>query len=122
MNLGGAPIQVATDYNSGNQLVLIIHPPAAVEEFSDGSFGILQSQPNPFTDQTKIGCYTSTPQKIDMRVMDILGSVLYSESMTTQAGENYFNFNGSTLRSGVYFYTVSDAQGKKITRKMVKTD
>jgi hypothetical protein len=122
MDYSGIPVQVAWDYNSGDKLVLVIHPPQGIEETNAAGFGIIQSQPNPFSGATKIGCYTRTPEQVTLQICDMLGNSVYQEKVSTQAGENYFRFNGSGLSGGVYFYTVTSGQNQKITKKMVKVD
>ena len=118
----GNPTLVAADYNSGNQLVLIIHGPAGVEEIDNNGFGIIQNQPNPFKSETKIGCYTKNHGVSNLQVVDLLGNVVYTEQIITNPGENYFTFNGSFLSNGVYFYSVSDENKNIVTRKMVKAN
>ncbi len=122
MDLGGVPILVQSNYNSGMPLVVWVHPEGYnVAEFEYQGFGLLPAQPNPFNSTTKLGCYTETPQNVTFKVLDMVGKEMYSEKTLTQAGENYFTFDGSSLNDGIYFYTVTDGQNRVITKKFVKS-
>lgn len=110
-------------YDSGMPLVVRVHPAGYnVAELEYKGFGTLAPQPNPFTSTTKLGCYTERPQTVSLRVFDILGKEVYNEKANTNAGENYFVFNGSNLNDGVYFYSVIDAQNHVITKKIIKSN
>lgn len=116
-------VRVATDFNSGNQLVLIIHPEnIGIKESENATFDVIQNQPNPFSGQTRIGCTTGNSELLTLSVIDLLGNLVYTEQLNTQRGENYFSFTGSQLNSGVYFYTIANSENVKVTRKMVKND
>jgi len=118
----GTPVAVATDYNSGMPLVVWVHPASwGITEFANKGFGIIPPQPNPFNNETKIGCYTDKAQTVSFKVVDMVGKEVYSEKLNTNAGENYFNFNGNNLSNGIYFYSVIDAQNHVITKKMIKS-
>lgn len=121
MNLGGVPVLASSDYNGGT-LYLYIHPPASVSEYGENGFGLINPRPNPYTDETQIGCYTSGNEKVELQILDLVGNRIWSESMQTQAGENFFSFNGSGLRPGVYFYSVMNSRGDQLTRKLVKSE
>ena len=118
----GTPVAVATDYNSGMPLVVWVHPASwGITEFANKGFGIIPPQPNPFNNETKIGCYTDKAQTVSFKVVDMVGKEIYSEKLNTNTGENYFNFNGNNLSNGIYFYSVIDAQNHVITKKMIKS-
>ncbi|HOY32143.1 MAG TPA: T9SS type A sorting domain-containing protein [Bacteroidales bacterium] len=120
--IGGVPVQVATDYNSGMPLVVLVHPEGYdVAEFEYQGFGIIPAQPNPFNSTTKFGCFTERPQTVSLRVFDMVGKEVFSENVNTQAGENYFTFDGNHLNDGVYFYSITDEQNRVITKKFIKS-
>lgn len=118
----GTPIQVATDYDSGMPLVLIVHPAASVEEYDPSGFGLIPAQPNPFTDQIRIGCYSNDRRQATLKIVDMVGNVVYTEKIITEAGNNFFEFSGVNLNNGLYFYTIKDDRGNVLTRKMMKTE
>lgn len=121
--LMGNPVLAMANYNSGTPLVVWVHPVGwGVTEQTYKGFGIMQAQPNPFTNTVKMGCYTENPQKVTLKVVDMIGQEVYSENLNTISGDNFFQFNGSDLSNGIYFYSVIDAQNRVITKKLVKSN
>jgi len=118
----GNPVLAVSDYDSGMPLVLIIHPPANIEEVGNTGFGLIPAQPNPFTSQIRIGCYAADYRIANLTIIDMVGNVIYTEQINTEAGNNYFLFSGSNLTNGIYFYTIQDDRGNVVTRKMMKTE
>ena len=103
-------------------MIVWVHPSGTgVTENVHKGFGIMEAQPNPFNNTVKVGCYTETAQNVKLRVVDMVGQEVYSEKLSTNAGDNFFQFNGSELSNGIYFYSVIDAQGRVITKKMIKS-
>lgn len=81
-------------------------------------FNLMQNYPNPFNPSTKINF--SLPESSDTRlkVYDILGNEianLVNENL--QAGNYSVNFDGTSLSSGIYIYSL-EADNKIITKKM----
>lgn len=85
------------------------------------SFNLNQNYPNPFNPVTKIRFDVAKTSKITLRVFNIVGqevaTLVNGESVT--AGTKEVTFNGSTLPSGIYFYTLSNSEGFKETKKMM---
>jgi hypothetical protein len=122
IHIGIIPVQAATNTNGGT-IVLIIHPAIwGTTDYKNTNFEVIQNQPNPFVDKTKIGCFTKNTETVNLSVVDILGNTIYSEQMSATSGENFFRFDGSQLNSGMYFYTITDSQNHKVSRKMVKAN
>ncbi len=95
------------------------------EKLSNG-FSLSQNYPNPFNPTTTIKysipadkTLHTTPQKIQIKVYDILG-----KEITTLVNENKLpgkyevNFNATNLASGIYYYTLSGNNFSK-TKKMM---
>jgi len=118
----GIPVVVAANYNSGIPLVVWVHPASwGITEQVYKGFGVINPQPNPFHNTVKLGCYTETSQHVSLKVMDMVGQEVYSENINSNAGENFFLFNGSNLANGIYFYSITDSQNRVITKKMIKS-
>ncbi|MFZ4590040.1 MAG: T9SS type A sorting domain-containing protein [Ignavibacteria bacterium] len=85
------------------------------------NFGLNQNYPNPFNPVTKIRFDVAKSSKITLKVFNIAGqevaTLVNSESVT--AGTKEVTFNGSSLPSGIYFYTLSNSEGFKETKKMM---
>lgn len=114
-------VQYPNGYDAGMPLVVHVSQAVAVSEFDYKDFNIIEPKPNPFNTMTKIGCYTVTPQTVSLRVFDMVGKEVYNEIANTNAGENYFTFNGSDLNDGLYFYSLTDGQNRVITKKFIKS-
>jgi len=78
-----------------------------------------QNFPNPFNPITKINFELPTTSFVTLKVYDILGNEkekLMSENL--EAGIHEYNFDGSKLTSGVYFYSIQ-VNGFIYTKKML---
>ena len=83
------------------------------------NFTLRQNYPNPFNPNTKIGFALPEKGLTSLSVYDITGRLvknLFSRELT--AGDYLFDFDGSSLSSGVYFYKLSKSQFSK-TKKMI---
>ena len=110
-------------YDSGIPMIVWVHPQSAgLTKNTLKGFKVMEPHPNPFTSQTKLGFYTENPQKVFLKIVDMVGQEVYSEYVNAPAGENYFRFNGSQLSKGIYFYAVSDAQNRVMTKKIIKVE
>lgn len=118
----GNPVLVASDYDSGMPLIVHVNPPQNVEEYGADGFGIIPSTPNPFNGTTSIGCFSSASRQVSLKVYNMMGQQVYSETMQAAQGENYFRFDGSSLGNGTYFYTITDDRNQSVTRKLVKSN
>ncbi|MCX6158175.1 MAG: T9SS type A sorting domain-containing protein [Ignavibacteriae bacterium] len=84
-------------------------------------FGLNQNYPNPFNPVTKIRFDVAKTSKITLRVFNIAGQEVETlvNGETVTAGTKEITFNGSSLPSGIYFYTLSNSEGFKETKKMM---
>lgn len=72
------------------------------------TFNLFANYPNPFNPITKISY--SLPEKCDvvLEIYNVLGQkVSVSAFPVNETGIHYFNFDGSTLPSGFYFYRIN---------------
>ncbi|HRE41853.1 MAG TPA: T9SS type A sorting domain-containing protein [Ignavibacteria bacterium] len=69
------------------------------------SFALSQNYPNPFNPSTKINFSLPSAGKVTLKVYDALGKEVNSlVNNNLNTGTFEYNFNGSALNSGVYFY------------------
>jgi hypothetical protein len=61
----------------------------------------------------------STDTKCSMRVMDMLGNVLSTESISAVEGINTKDINFSELAKGIYFVSIQTAGGESQTLRIV---
>jgi len=66
-----------------------------------------QNYPNPFTNTTCINYKISVSANVSISIFDAIGQLVYkTENKTIEAGEHNYNFDGSKLQSGMYFYRI----------------
>jgi hypothetical protein len=114
-NTVAAPVQ-----KDDSSVSIRIYPSSIsnIRDISGDKFYII-NEPNPFTGKTRIGCVTESTAEVEFYVFDILGKLIYSEKMRARRGENYFNFTGENLASGIYIYTVIN-NGSAYSRRILK--
>jgi hypothetical protein len=89
--------------------------PAVVYSYSLG-----QNYPNPFNPETIIPYTLQKAGKVNLRVFNILGQVVYSFSQKQSAGEHTLTFDGRRFSSGIYFYQLQAGNFRSV-RKMILT-
>ncbi|MCX7744790.1 MAG: T9SS type A sorting domain-containing protein [Flavobacteriales bacterium] len=87
-------------------------------EIDNSVFSIYNNYPNPAADFTNINFTTPIAGKVNLTVVDALGRLVYQQNITSKSGLNTISVNTSSLRNGIYLYTV-EYNGKSITRKLV---
>ncbi len=81
-------------------------------------YGLAQNYPNPFNPSTTIKYTMKEAGKATLKVYDVLGRMVFEQTLASVKGENLFNFNGSGLTSGMYYYQLN-AEGFSKTLKMM---
>lgn len=114
----GQPTPV-TDQVDDTSLTIIIHPAVFSATNNLSKFTVLDSKPNPFSLSTRIGFLSPNSSLTSLSVFDIVGNLVCTENITSSKGENYFDFNGSELGKGVYFYTIDNGK-EKFTKQLIK--
>jgi hypothetical protein len=74
--------------------------------------------PNPFNKSTTIQFNSDASKKVTLTVSNMIGKVVYTNTLQANKGENTFNFNADQLTPGIYFYTIGDGKNA-VTRRMV---
>jgi hypothetical protein len=84
-------------------------------------FDLKQNYPNPFNPVTKIRFDIAKSSKITLKVFNIVGQEIatLANNEAVTAGTKEVTFDGSSLPSGIYFYTLSSADGVKETKRMM---
>jgi len=82
-----------------------------VHEFSsdivtvEGEFKLYQNVPNPFANETTISFYLPKREQVTMRLIDITGKVVLSQTATYNKGENQIIVNSKEINTqGVLYY------------------
>jgi len=88
------------------------------ESLIPGNFLLHQNYPNPFNPSTKISFELSSKAAVELDVFDILGRrVSHVDFGMLGIGTHNYDFDGSDLSSGVYFYRLK-AGGSTQVKKM----
>ncbi len=84
------------------------------------NFVLFQNFPNPFNLNTKISFSIPTKTNVKLEITDLLGNVLSSliNSQEMNPGNYEFDFDGSNLASGIYFYSLKTSEFYQ-TKKMI---
>jgi len=82
-------------------------------------YSLSQNYPNPFNPETNIKFSIPQPENVKLVIFDILGrEVKTLVNEYRNAGVYTVKFDGSSLASGVYFYTIASGDFKE-TKKML---
>jgi hypothetical protein len=95
--------------------VLSVQPNAE----APGAFVLEQNSPNPFNPHTRIGFRVTSSERVTLTVTDLLGrEVARLVDNRLPQGRYAILFDGSSLPSGVYLYTLHTGRAS-LTRRMV---
>ena len=115
------PIFAQEYVDSTSVFIKINSEELGISENQSLDFYILENEPNPFSYETSIGFYSVKSAKSELQIFNQFGQLIYSENKYFLAGENYFDFTGRNLKSGIYFYSVFDGINY-VGGKIVKAD
>ncbi len=89
-----------------------------IDEGVSNITSVSQNYPNPFSNQSLIQVNLSKGNQVSLEIYNITGQKVAVNNMGYRnAGNHTLTIDGSTLPSGIYFYTLQ-AGNEKITRKM----
>jgi len=120
VNMGAGVIVKAGERVDSTSVVVTVNWPSGIDPYKINEFQVLPNAPNPFSDVTRLGFYTPFDDHIQLQVYNILGKLMHEEALGAPPGEHYFDFNGSTLNPGTYFYRVTNSSGL-FTGKFIKS-
>lgn len=101
-------------------IVLTVKETVGIEPDRQSGFRVSQNAPNPFSETTRLAYFAPAQEEIELLVYNILGVMVYQESVRVTPGQHTFNFDGGSLDQGTYFYRVIAREGS-FTGKLVKT-
>lgn len=84
-------------------------------------YSLQQNYPNPFNPSTTIEFELNSMSNVSLKVYDITGRLVFSiiDGMKFNAGRIKYDFDGSNLSSGVYFYSLFIDNKPIDTKKML---
>lgn len=114
----GNPFTGSKSVNSGNGSTAGDQPVNS-NSVVPSEYSLSQNYPNPFNPDTKIDFSLPVSSKVTIKVFDITGKfVTELVNNNFEAGTHSVKFSGSSLSSGIYFYTIS-AGNFTMTKKMI---
>lgn len=104
---GGSQLELP-QYLDDTSVVITVNAPTGFDPQQIEEFSVLPLAPNPFSEFTQMGFYTPYNDRVKLQVYNILGELMHEEAMGVSPGEHRFDFNGSMLLPGTYFYRVTN--------------
>jgi len=98
--------------------ILTIEQDMSVSVTDDFQFSVLQNNPNPFTDETNIEFVVPNTGTAMVKIMNLMGGLVYEEELIANRGANQLKIAGNDLPAGVYVYSV-EFGGEKRTKRMI---
>lgn len=90
------------------------------EDFTSG-FSVMKICPNPVMDMVNLQVFSSVSSRIEFRILDVTGKILYSGVESLRKGLNTVHIPAGALPPGIYMLNVcSQDQGQPVTVKFVK--
>jgi hypothetical protein len=81
---------------------------------------VYQNNPNPWTNYTKVDISLQKEENVNIRVFDVNGRLVYSNSSRLNAGLNTIEFDNLLIAgSGVFYYEISTSTNSE-RYKMIK--
>ena len=90
----------------------------SIDENNNLSFSVSQNSPNPFSSRTNIEFNSTNEGEYLFCIVNLLGEVQDHRILNANYGINKIEIDASALSSGIYFYSLSNAQ-EMITKKMI---
>ncbi len=97
---------------------IVIESSTGLWSLSNGSFAVKQNSPNPFSRYTVIPVSSRTAGKVNLKISDLLGNIVFNQDREVQKGISNLQVDAQDLKAGVYIYTVSDGKNT-VTRRLV---
>jgi hypothetical protein len=91
--------------------------PLSIGDATTNSFSVKGNYPNPFTRSTKITYNVARSQYVELAIYNMVGTLVMKQNIPSIIGENTYEVSANQLKSGVYFYTLSDGK-KTVTKRM----
>lgn len=88
------------------------------EKLNYNTFDVVQNYPNPFDKETIISFSSPSNEVYELNIYNVLGERVKSQKIEAQQGLNQYKFVSGNYSSGVYVYSLGNAD-KTITKRMV---
>lgn len=96
---------------------IVVYQNIGVPELSTTHFDVSQNSPNPFGESTTVYVNLEKATSYTVKVSDLVGNEVFRNTLSGKKGVNETLIDGSRLKSGLYFMTVSDGE-HSVTKRM----
>lgn len=111
-------IQTISQDVTFDQYTFTVEGETSVANVNATATGLQQNIPNPADDRTTINYSMASTGSAKLRVVNLLGEIVFEETVLAQTGANSWKMDTSMLENGLYLYSI-EAGGKKLTKRMV---
>ncbi len=108
IDIGTGPVN-AGQIVDDTSVVMTVQGPSGINPYPVNEFRVLPNIPNPFNEITRLGVFTPFDDRIELQVYNILGKLMHEEMLGAPPGEHFFQFDGSELLPGTYFYRIKNS-------------
>ncbi|MCC7232341.1 MAG: T9SS type A sorting domain-containing protein [Bacteroidia bacterium] len=115
----GVPLSIPS---SNDNYTLYIDNNISTGGISVSRFGVGQNQPNPARNFTEIPVSLMNHERIEIRITNLLGSVVFRNSYNLPKGISRLRIPVSGLDSGIYLYTVIAGRNTSTQRMVVSNN
>lgn len=103
---------------TNSNYTIVIDENTGLPSISPTAFQVAQNKPNPFRGKTEVMVSSPTSEMLHIKVCDLLGNVLQTETIQVPKGNNNISISSEDLSPGIYLYTISNGRSSK-TRRMI---
>ncbi len=114
----GQPILFDTIVDSTSLAINVVDA-SGIGEYSQSSFEITGSGPNPFNSYFEVTFNIREPARVTFEIFNVLGTLIHHENISAGPGENRFVFDATGLDPGIYIYKLADER-TNLTRRLIK--
>jgi hypothetical protein len=112
-SIGNFPIPM-----SNYKIVVVDTSGSGIANVNMEKFNVYQNSPNPFSFKTNILFTSPVAEIFQFIVYNLLGEVVYKQSVNANTGNNKIEFSAANLPSGIYMYKLNN-KAQTITRRMI---
>jgi hypothetical protein len=98
--------------------IIIKDSVTGIASYDKSRFTLFQNSPNPFASTTTIQFSSPQSDVFNFIVYDVIGNIVYNQSVKANSGINDFVFSSENLSSGIYFYKLGNDK-VSYTRRMI---
>ena len=96
----------------------VVTAAAGIETLDLTKFDVDQNSPNPFSENAEIRFSSVANSKVDFKVYNMLGAVIFDSNYNASKGINTIKIEANSFAPGVYIYSITNGD-RTITKRMI---